>query len=213
VFTSSNALQDVASVNEFTNHQTLLRLSALLLRERLRHSSSHTRIHNGLVWYYCGLDKPPSRDAIDRFLTDLEYVIDDILLPELPQSVGPLRDCFLALTFDLTCERLLFDEKVVGAVELPLGSNPGAVNGHDGVPVGIVLKTGGVPSCVGEARSALGRAVLRGDNSLTVVGRTVRVWKVAMFEEVPPVPWVACLILVAIRNWRISYPRGCEYLS
>jgi transposase len=31
-----------------------------------------------LVWYYCGLDKPPSRDTIDRFLTDLEHVIDDV---------------------------------------------------------------------------------------------------------------------------------------
>jgi len=31
-----------------------------------------------LVWYYCGLDKPPSRDTIDRFLTDLEHVVDDV---------------------------------------------------------------------------------------------------------------------------------------
>ena len=36
-------------------------------------------LHNGLVWYYCGLDKPPSRDTVDRFLTDLEHVIDDVL--------------------------------------------------------------------------------------------------------------------------------------
>ena len=33
---------------------------------------------NGLVWHYYGLDKPPSRDTIDRFLTDLEHVIDNI---------------------------------------------------------------------------------------------------------------------------------------
>ncbi len=32
----------------------------------------------GLVWYYCGLDKPPFRDTIDRFLTDLEHVIGDV---------------------------------------------------------------------------------------------------------------------------------------
>jgi len=32
----------------------------------------------GLVLYYCGLDKPPSRDTVDRFLTDLEHVIDEI---------------------------------------------------------------------------------------------------------------------------------------
>ena len=35
-------------------------------------------LQGGLVWYYCGLDKPPSRDTIDRFLTDLEHFIDDI---------------------------------------------------------------------------------------------------------------------------------------
>jgi hypothetical protein len=35
-------------------------------------------LQHGLVWYYCGLDKPPSRDAVDRFLTDLEYVVDDV---------------------------------------------------------------------------------------------------------------------------------------
>jgi len=35
-------------------------------------------LQNGLVWYYCGLNKPPSRDTIDRFLTDLEHVIDDV---------------------------------------------------------------------------------------------------------------------------------------
>ena len=35
-------------------------------------------LQDGLLWYYCGLDKPPSRDTIDRFLTDLEHVIDDI---------------------------------------------------------------------------------------------------------------------------------------
>jgi len=35
-------------------------------------------LQDGLVWYYCGLDKPPSRDTIDRFLTDLEHIIDDV---------------------------------------------------------------------------------------------------------------------------------------
>jgi hypothetical protein len=35
-------------------------------------------LQHSLVWYYCGLDKPPSRDTIDRFLTDLEHVIDDV---------------------------------------------------------------------------------------------------------------------------------------
>jgi hypothetical protein len=35
-------------------------------------------LQNSLVWYYCGLDRPPSRGTIDRFLTDLEYVINDV---------------------------------------------------------------------------------------------------------------------------------------
>ena len=35
-------------------------------------------LQHGLVWDYCGLDKPPSRDTIDRFLTGLEHVIDDL---------------------------------------------------------------------------------------------------------------------------------------
>ena len=56
----------------------LLRLSPLLLRGCVRHTSGHTRTQHGLVWYYCGLDKPPSRDTVDRFLTDLEHVIDDV---------------------------------------------------------------------------------------------------------------------------------------
>ncbi len=35
-------------------------------------------LQHGLVWYYCGPDKPSSRDTIDRFLTDLKHVIDDV---------------------------------------------------------------------------------------------------------------------------------------
>ena len=31
-----------------------------------------------LVWLSCGFDRPPSRDAVDRFLTDLEHVVDDV---------------------------------------------------------------------------------------------------------------------------------------
>jgi hypothetical protein len=35
-------------------------------------------LQDGLIYYYCGLDKPQSRDTIDRFLIDLDHVIDDI---------------------------------------------------------------------------------------------------------------------------------------
>jgi hypothetical protein len=35
-------------------------------------------LQHSLVWYYYRLDKPPSRDMVDRFLTDLEHVVDDV---------------------------------------------------------------------------------------------------------------------------------------
>lgn len=35
-------------------------------------------LNNPLVWLGCGFDRPPSRDAVDRFLTDLEHVVDDV---------------------------------------------------------------------------------------------------------------------------------------
>jgi len=31
-------------------------------------------LQNTVVWLSCGFDRPPSRDAVDRFLTDLEHV-------------------------------------------------------------------------------------------------------------------------------------------
>jgi hypothetical protein len=46
-------------------------------------------LQDGLVWYYCGLDKSPSRDTIDRFLTDLEHVIDDIFDRLVEQAASP----------------------------------------------------------------------------------------------------------------------------
>jgi transposase len=53
-------------------------------------------LQHSLVWHYCGLDKPPSRDTIDRFLTDLEHVIDDIFnrLVEQAASRGLLDSTY-----------------------------------------------------------------------------------------------------------------------
>ncbi|ELY62986.1 ISH11-type transposase ISHwa14 [Natrinema versiforme JCM 10478] len=45
-------------------------------------------LQHSLVWYYCGLDKPPSRDTIDRFLTDLEHVIDDVFRRLVEQAAA-----------------------------------------------------------------------------------------------------------------------------
>jgi len=38
-------------------------------------------LQNTVVWLSCGFDRPPSRDAVDRFLTDLEHVVDGLRPP------------------------------------------------------------------------------------------------------------------------------------
>ena len=123
VSSSTNALQDVASVDELLN---VAAIETVPLFEHLSFDflwdydvfapalRGRTRVHkppdlfcwflhcyykdvygtrpvsrelqNGLVWYYCGLDKPPSRDTIDRFLTDLEHVIDDVFTQLVEQA-------------------------------------------------------------------------------------------------------------------------------
>ena len=112
---STNTLQDVASVDDFLNvaaTKTVPLFEHLSFEFLLEYDvfapskRGRTRVHeppdlfraflhcyyedvygtrpvtrelqHGLVWYYCGLDKPPSRDTVDRFLTDLEHVIDDV---------------------------------------------------------------------------------------------------------------------------------------
>jgi transposase len=35
-------------------------------------------LNNSLVWLCCEFDRPPSRDTVDRFLTDLEQVVDNV---------------------------------------------------------------------------------------------------------------------------------------
>jgi len=35
-------------------------------------------LNNTVVWLSCGFDRPPSRDAVNRFLTDLEHVVDEV---------------------------------------------------------------------------------------------------------------------------------------
>jgi hypothetical protein len=45
-------------------------------------------LQHGLVWYNCRLTKPPSRDTIDRFLTDLEHVIDDLFAQLVEQAAA-----------------------------------------------------------------------------------------------------------------------------
>jgi len=52
--------------------------STAITRMSTAHVQSHENSKTAFVWYYCGLNKPPSRDTIDRFLTDLEHVIDDV---------------------------------------------------------------------------------------------------------------------------------------
>ena len=35
-------------------------------------------LNNDLVWLGCGFNRPPSRDAVNRFLTDLEHVVEGV---------------------------------------------------------------------------------------------------------------------------------------
>ena len=35
-------------------------------------------LRNTVVWLSCGSDRPPSRNAVVRFLTDLEYIVGDV---------------------------------------------------------------------------------------------------------------------------------------
>lgn len=35
-------------------------------------------LQNTDVWLGCGFDRPPSRNAVGRFLTDLEHIVDDV---------------------------------------------------------------------------------------------------------------------------------------
>ena len=35
-------------------------------------------LRNTVVWLSCGFDRPPSRDAVDRFPTDLGHVVDEV---------------------------------------------------------------------------------------------------------------------------------------
>jgi len=125
VFTSASTLQDIASIDDFSNAaatETIPLFDHLefefLLEYKLFAPSKRgrTRVHeppdlfrgflhcyyedvygtrpvarerqHGLVWYYCGLDRPPSRDTIDRFLTDLEHVIDDVFDRLVEQAAG-----------------------------------------------------------------------------------------------------------------------------
>jgi len=57
---------------------TLPSVPALLLQERLRHPPVTRELQNTVVWLSCGFDRPPPRDAVDRFLTDLEHVVDEV---------------------------------------------------------------------------------------------------------------------------------------
>jgi len=49
-------------------------------------------LQNTVVWLSCGFDRPPSRDAVDRFLTDLEHVVDEVF-DRLVEQPPPAAAC------------------------------------------------------------------------------------------------------------------------
>ncbi|WP_255193891.1 transposase [Natronobeatus ordinarius] len=60
-------------------------------------------LQNTAVWLSCGFDRPPSRDAVDRFLTDLGLVVDDVFsrLVEQAATCGLLDSTFRIDSTDL----------------------------------------------------------------------------------------------------------------
>ena len=50
-------------------------------------------LQSTFVWLGYGFDRPPSRDAVDRFLTDLEHVVDEVFNHLIEQAAaGGLLD-------------------------------------------------------------------------------------------------------------------------
>lgn len=58
--------------------------------------SVERELRNTVVWLSCGFDRPPSRDAVDRFLTDLEHVVNDVFTHLVKQAAA-------GGVLDLTC--------------------------------------------------------------------------------------------------------------
>ncbi len=55
-------------------------------------------LNNTLVWLSCGFKRPPSRDVVDRFLTDLEHVVEDVFNHLVEQAA---RRGLLDLTYSI----------------------------------------------------------------------------------------------------------------
>jgi len=62
-------------------------------------------LQNTVVWLSCGFDRPPSRDAVDRFLTDLEHVVDEVRPPVEQAACRGLLD--LTYSIDSTDVRTM----------------------------------------------------------------------------------------------------------
>ena len=43
-------------------------------------------LRNDPIWLGCGFDRPPSRDAVDRFLTDLGHIVEDVFARLVEQA-------------------------------------------------------------------------------------------------------------------------------
>ncbi|GAB3316295.1 IS4/IS5 family transposase [Haloplanus rallus] len=63
-------------------------------------------LRNTVVWLSCGFDRPPSRDAVDRLLTDLEHVVYEVFERLVEQAApGGLLD--LTYSIDSTDVRAM----------------------------------------------------------------------------------------------------------
>jgi hypothetical protein len=58
--------------------------------------SVERELQNTIVWLSCGFDRPPSRDAVNRFLTNLKHVVNGVFDRLVEQAAaGGLLDVIL----------------------------------------------------------------------------------------------------------------------
>jgi len=111
-------------------------------------------LQNTVVWLSCGFDRPPSRDAVDRFLTDLEHVVDEVFdrLVEQAACRGLLD---LTYSIDSTDVRTMPADQ-----DASKGYDPTAEEYYHGYGCTIVLDRAKDPDCRGVHRE---QASARGD--------------------------------------------------
>jgi len=106
---------------------------------------SREKLQNTVVWLSCGFDRPPSRDAVDRFLTDLEHVVDEVSTARRAGACRGLLD--LTYSIDSTDVRTMPADQ-----DASKGYDPTAEEYYHGYGCTIDLRPGKDPDCRGVHR-------------------------------------------------------------